>query len=137
MKVIFADFDGVIFTFGNYNFSTVACKNFQSLLDQEPDLKIVISSSWRHLGEEQCKKTLQANGIDPSRVIGITGNERGERGGQVKAYLAANPEITSYVIIDDESDFSGLMDRLVKTNSHLGLTETNVKLALDILKKPV
>ena len=137
MKAVFADFDGVIFTFGNYNFSAVACKNFQSLLDQVPDLKIVISSSWRHLGEEQCKKTLHANGIDSSRVIGITGNERGERGGQVKAYLAGNPEITHYVIIDDESDFTGLMDRLVKTNPHIGLTEDNIKKALDILKKPL
>lgn len=136
MKVVFGDFDGVIFTFGNYNFSAVACKNFQSLLDQVPDLKIVISSSWRHLGIDQCKQTLASNGIDSSKVIDITGDEPGERGGQIKAYLARNPQITHYVIIDDESDFTGLMDRLVKTNPHVGFTEADGKKALDILKKP-
>jgi len=137
MKAVYADFDGVIFTFGNYNFSKVACKNFQSLLDQEPDLKIVISSSWRHLGEEQCKKTLQANGIDSSRVIGITGDEKGERGNQIRAHLARNPEITHYVIIDDERGFTGLEDHFVKTFPYVGLTSEDVNLALDILKKSV
>ena len=133
MKVVYTDFDGMIFTFGNYNFSKVACQNFQSLLDKVPDLKIVISSSWRHLGLEECKKTLRTNGIDASRVIGITGNERGERGVQVQSHLDRNPEITNFVILDDESDFSKLMDKLVKTDSHVGLTEGDVKKALEIL----
>jgi len=137
MKVCYADFDGVIFTFGNYNFSAVACKNFQSLLHQEKDLKIVISSSWRHLGIDQCKKTLDANGIDSTRVIGITGDEEGERGSQIKAHLARNPEITHYVIVDDESDFTGVMDRLVKTNSHVGFTKGDINKCIDILKLPV
>jgi hypothetical protein len=136
MKVVYADFDGVIFTFGNYNFSAVACKNFQSLLDQAPDLKIVISSSWRLLGLDQCKKTLDANGIDSTRVVDITGQEGDERGDQIKAHLARNPQITHYVIVDDESDFTGLMDRLVKTNPNIGFTEADVKKALDILKRP-
>lgn len=136
MKVLFCDFDGIIFTFGNYNFSAVACKNLQSLLDQEPDLKIVVSSSWRHLGIDQCKKTLQANGIDSSRVVDITGDEPGERGNQIKAHLARNPQVIHYVILDDNSDFTGLMDRLVRPNPHVGLTEAEVQNCIDILKKP-
>jgi hypothetical protein len=136
MKVVFADFDGVIFTFGNYDFSLVACNNFSWLLDKVPDVKIVISSSWRHLGIDQCKKTLDANGIDSKRVIDITGNEPGERGNQVKAWLNTHPDVTNYVIIDDNTDFTGLMDHLVKTNPHIGFTEKDIEIALDILKLP-
>jgi hypothetical protein len=137
MRVVYADFDGVIFTFGNYNFSSVACKNFQSLLDQEPDLKIVISSSWRKLGLPECKRTLDFNGIDSSRVVDVTGNEPGERGDQVKAHLARNPQITSYVILDDNSDFTGFEDRLVLTSPYVGLTEADVNKAIEILRKPI
>lgn len=135
MKVVFADFDGVIFTFGNYDFSKVACNNFNLLLEKEPDLKIVVSSSWRRLGLEQVKKTLKSNGIDSDRVIDITGDEKGERGVQVKAWLDRHPDVTSFVCIDDENDFSGMMDHLVKTNSWVGLTEADVNKAIDILKK--
>lgn len=137
MKVVFADVDGVLFAFNNYAFSPAACKNFQSLLDQVPDLKIVISSSWRHLGLDQCKKTLQANGIDSSKVIDKTGDEDGERGVQVQAWLDRNPGVTGYVCLDDESDFSNMMDHLVQTNPYVGLTSENIKKAIDILNKPV
>jgi histidinol phosphatase-like enzyme len=61
MKVIFLDFDGVlnsiqdsIFysrTKGDYGFkfSPLACSNIQWLLEQDPSIKIVISSTWRVL----------------------------------------------------------------------------------------
>lgn len=135
MKVVYADFDGVIFTFGEYNFSKVACRNFSLLLQKEPDLKIVISSSWRHLGIEQCKKTLDANGIDSSRVVRITGDESGERGNQIQADLDRHPEVTNFVILDDDTDFTKLMDKLVHTNPSVGLTEADVQKAIDILNK--
>ena len=137
MKILFCDIDGCLFTFTNYDFSPAACKNLNSLLEQEPDLKIVISSSWRHLGLDQVKKTFKANGIDSDRIIGATGDEPGERGYQVQCWLDRNPGVTNFVVIDDESDFSNMMDHLVKTNPHVGITSADVKLALDILKKPV
>lgn len=137
MKVVFLDFDGVIFTFGRYNFSAVACENVNYLLQLEPDLKIVVSSSWRTFGTDQVKKTLQAHGIDSTKVIDITGDEDGERGTQVKSWLDRHTEVTNFVVLDDESDFSNMMGHLVKTDPHIGLTEADVKKAIDILKKPV
>lgn len=137
MKVLFLDFDGVIFTFGNYNFSPSACKNLNLLLSKEPELKIVVSSSWRHLGIDQVKKTLKANGIDSSRVIDITGNEPGPRGNQVQAWIDSHSEVTSFVAMDDEADYPNVMDRLVKTNPYVGLTEADVDKAIEILKKPI
>jgi len=135
MKVILLDIDGVLITAGNYEFSKAACKNLNLLLNKEPELRVVVSSSWRKGGLKQIKLILNNNGIDQNKIIDITGNERGERGVQVRAWLDRNPEVTNYVCIDDDTDFSGMMDHLVKTNSFVGLTEKDIEKALDILKK--
>lgn len=136
MKIIFLDIDGVLFIYGKYNFSEIACKNLAKLLEEVPDLKIVICSSWRHLGMDQCKNTLDFHGIDKNRVIDCTGNERGTRGDQIQAWMDRNLGVTNYVIIDDDSDFPNMLDHLVKPNGYVGLTSDGTKLALDILKKP-
>jgi hypothetical protein len=136
MKVLMLDIDGVLFVFNTYSFSPSACKNLNEILNKEPELKIVISSSWRHLGLDQVRKTLAANGIDSSRVVDITGDEDGERGIQVQAWLDRNPGVTNFVVIDDEQDFSNMMAHLVHTNSYVGITSADVTKALDILKKP-
>lgn len=136
MKIIYLDIDGVLFVYGKYNFSEIACKNLANLLEEVSELKIVVCSSWRHLGMEQCKNTLDFHGIDKKRVIDCTGNEPGPRGGQVQAWMDRNPGVTNYVIIDDESDFPGLEDHLVRPNGYVGFTSADKQKALDILKKP-
>lgn len=137
MKVCFLDFDGCIWSYRTYQFSPEACKNLNDLLNKQPDLKIVISSSWRKLGIDQCKRTLDKNGIDSSRVYDITGNEPEGRGKEIQTWLDENPSVTSYVVIDDEtSDMPKLMDRVVKPDRYIGLTKEEVQLALDILKIP-
>jgi hypothetical protein len=136
MKIVFLDIDGVLIPGnGSFAFSKVACKNLNSLLKQVPDLKIVISSSWRHAGMESVKKTLQNQKVDYAKVIDITGDERGERGIQIQAWIDKHSEVTHFVCLDDDSDFSNMMDRLVRTNPNVGLTEADVKKAIDILNK--
>jgi hypothetical protein len=98
----------------------IACNNIRILTEKLPDVHYVISSSWRHgrtldelrdILEEQC-------GIPRPRVEGTTpysspkGNERGH---QIQEYLTSHPEITDFVIIDDDSDMVHLSDRLVHT----------------------
>lgn len=126
MKVLFLDIDGVLNNFKDRNFgeqfSGDSCLNLMMILYKIPDLKIVISSSWRIWGLEYMQKILTANGIDGSRVIDITGKEDGIRGHQIQCWLDRNPGITSFVILDDESDMGDLFHRLVKTNSRSGLT---------------
>lgn len=148
MKVLFLDFDGVINTFGSHSssiqrgtdpelFSPAACSNLNSLLHKVPELKVVVSSAWRMWGLDHVKKILEKNGIDSSRVIDITGNERGVRGYQIQCWIDRNPGVTNIVIIDDESDMDNLMNKLVKTSSFIGLTSKDVDLALDVLKTPL
>jgi hypothetical protein len=128
MKILFLDIDGVLNSCqdsvffrrsgGDYGkkFSPLACSNVQFLLDSEPLLRIVISSSWciPHKLEE-LKSILTTNGIDVEKVIGITpidGYELLEsqsRGSQIKGWLTSQLlktdfVVTDYVILDDDSD---------------------------------
>ena len=134
-KICYLDIDGVLFVYGTYNFSKAACNNLKKLLEQVPDLKIVICSSWRHLGMDSVKKTLDFHGIDKDRIIGCTGNEGPPRGLEVRLWMDRNPSVTNYVIIDDEQEFPGLEDHLVRPNGYVGLTSDDIKKAIEILNK--
>lgn len=141
MKVLFLDIDGVLNNFKDRNFgkslSKASCENLNTLLKKVPDLKIVISSAWRHNGLEFMKEMLNENNIDGKRVIDITGNENGIRGYQIQCWLDRNPEVTNCVIIDDDSDMGELMNKLVKTNSFVGLTSKAVEQAEEVLKTSI
>ncbi|MCX9024639.1 MAG: HAD domain-containing protein [Candidatus Methanoperedens sp.] len=141
MKVLFLDFDGVLNSYKDRNFgrefSKAPCENLNTLLERIKDLKIVISSAWRHLGLEECKEVLKENGINTDRVIDITGDERGERGHQIQCWLDRNPGVTGMAIVDDESDMADLKSKLVKTNGFIGLTSKHVDEIVETLDKPM
>lgn len=137
MKVVFLDFDGVVVPFGKASLSdksvAAAVKNINSFLEKEKDLKIVISSAWRSHGLGYCKRYLDGLGINPDRVVGLTNDEKGNRGHQIQCYLNRNPEVKQFVIFDDNSDMGDLMHKLVKTNSFVGFTKENAAQAEEIL----
>lgn len=152
MKVIFLDFDGVLNSVSSmiYNnrlllqglsdtpthesFNPIACSNLQYILEECPDVQIVVSSAWRKY------KTLTAlqeilktySGIS-ERMIGTTPVLDGYRGKEVESYLKDHPEITEFVIIDDDSDMNPYMDRLVKTNSADGLSFVEAEKVIEML----
>lgn len=139
MKVIFLDIDGVLNPFSHLspegNFSKIACKHLNALLEGCPEAKVVISSSWRHRGLDVVKDVLKRNGIDCDRVIGMTDEtNHDDRGHHIERWLKDH-SVEKFVILDDDSDMTDKeYTKLVKTNSWIGLTEKDVKLALDILK---
>jgi hypothetical protein len=142
MKVLFLDFDGVLNLWPNPSrtgeFSKTACINLEMLLNRVPDLKIVISSSWKAYGLDAVRDILKSNGIDPRRVIDITGeeqstDERDHRGYQVDCWLERNLKVKSFAIVDDQPDFEHLKDHLVKTNKYIGLTQGNVESLMEIV----
>src|SRR5208283_4739445 len=109
MKILFLDIDGVLNSYNTRNFgeelSPTPCKNLNLLLEKEPDLKIVISSSWRIWGIDYMEKVFSKNGIKSAcKIIDITGNENGIRGHQIQCWLDRNPGVTNFVIIDDSAD---------------------------------
>jgi len=139
MRVVFLDFDGVVVPFGKASLSdkavATASKNFQKFLDKDPSIKIVISSAWRQHGIGYCKRFLEGLGIDVSRIVGLTDNERGSRGYQIQCYLKRNPEVKQFVIVDDTSDMGDLTHKLVKTNSFIGFTEGDIEKALEMINQ--
>jgi hypothetical protein len=143
MKVLMLDIDGVLNTlphdknFGDFDKHLVV--NLEMLLGKVKDLKIVISSYWRHIGLEKLKETFKLNGIDPRRIYSVTGNEISdghEREYQIAHWLSKHPDVTAFVIFDDNaSDFIALKSKLVKTNPSVGLTQRNVEKAIEILEE--
>jgi hypothetical protein len=142
MKVLFLDFDGVLNSYHSPRsngdiFSPVSCLCLNQVLSLEPELKIVVSSAWRLHGLEYVRRVLDKNGIDPARVIDVTGREVGFRGYQIQCWLDRNPGVENFVILDDESDMGSLMHKLVKTRSFKGLTPEEVPLVVETLNKPI
>lgn len=142
MKVLFLDVDGVLNLFPNPArngvFNKTQCVNLQMLLNKVPDLKIVVSSSWRTFGLEAMRDILKSNGIDPRRVLDVTGHEKSpdnkdHRGFQVYNWLKKHPNVKSFAIVDDENDFGSLRTHLLRTNRYLGLTQANVEKLMEML----
>lgn len=135
-RIIFCDWDGVIKI--NGVFSKSAMNNLNIILNSHKDNKIVVSSSWRHKGLKFCKDTLENNGIDPDQVVGVTDpTHMDSRGHHITRYLQDHKNVKGYVILDDVDEFNGIESHLVLVNSYIGLTGSDVKKSIDILKKPV
>jgi hypothetical protein len=144
MKVLFLDIDGVLNLIpkssSDGKFDKTCMINLEYLLNKVTDLKIVVSSAWRKNGLDSVRNTLKENGIDPRKVIDITGDEQSEdekdhRGYQVECWLKRNPEVKSFAIVDDNTDFVPLKNKLVKTSPHKGLTQANVEKLIEILSE--
>jgi len=136
MRVIFLDFDGVLNSHQSFNFwhnkrdqakwenemyedwkgslkeylamefDPIALNNMEDLIRKVPDLKVVVSSTWR-LGEtvESLQKILAPAKLLSAAVIDVTPRFPGKpRGEEIQDWLNRHPEVTDYVIIDDDSD---------------------------------
>lgn len=153
MRVIFLDFDGVMNSIGSmiYNnrlnllgltttpthesFDPVASSNLQYILEELPDVQVVVSSTWRkYKNLAALQKIFEINNILADRMIGTTPvTEEGYRGKEIESYLKDHPEITNFVIIDDDSDMQPYMHMLVQTNASNGLTFTDAERVMELL----
>ena len=151
MKVIMTDIDGVL----NEDTTPTRTKSRMIFIDKEKLLrlkrivdatgaKIVLSSTWRYDRDDdkfngdflELQEAFHNVGLSfydytPIDALGI------RRGMEIKAWLGAHPEVTNYIILDDELyDFAerGLLHRLVKTEfCDGGLTEELAQEAIDML----
>lgn len=158
MKVIFLDFDGVLNSAASFvmeerkreglskkdkeklgptiqSLCHVCTSNFQLILEHYPELKVVISSTWRELFDmDWLKAKLQSYGIDSSRVIDKTPVLFGDiRGQEIAAWLADHPEVTKFVIIDDNFIGDRFEHEIVFTTWETGLTLPLVHKVIQLL----
>jgi hypothetical protein len=142
MKILFLDFDGVIaplsYHHSSSGFSASACANVQSILTKDPNVRLVVSSAWRRWGLEKIREILKENGIDSTKVIGITETEGGfppeHRAKQIKTWLKNHPEIKVYVAVDDYP-LPKLDPNYLKCNGYVGFTQKDAEIALRILSE--
>lgn len=147
MKVLFLDIDGVL---NSVDFSQkqvrrslladtsqidpVACAKIKNLVKAVPDLKIVISSTWRKLFSlEELTKELEAKGI-PSVIISATPVIHNTiRGEEIKDWLKDHPEVSKFAIVDDDADMGELLPYLIQTDVQVGITDEDVLKIIKLL----
>lgn len=137
MNVIFLDYDGVVNipmwnedgTHCRYNFpDDNKVNHFQAVqwiseFCLKYDYKIVVSSTWRM--DDNYKECLINGGLrEGIEILGKTKRLGSTRGHEIDVYLEEHPEITGYIIIDDDDDFTNKQhDRFVETRDDVGFME--------------
>lgn len=151
MNVIFLDFDGVITTPRSKWEVDYVLLDRVKFICEECDAKIVVSSTWQG-AFDSVDEWLDGNRMKGERETtreffkeygyGLTGRFYGEygcvRGSDIKSWLARHPEVTNYVIIDDEDDMlDEQLFHFVQTDYPFGIQEREVELAISVLKDNV
>ena len=172
-RYLFLDIDGVLNTirYSNYLmdhdkddtdeygalFDPEAIENLANIIDAIPDVKILISSTWRFKGWEWMKRLWTKRQL-PSEMYGFTpglefvrfkdlitedysesvypyGTKGIEIGEWLRINKPNNPFQFKYAIIDDEDDFpSNYKDHVVLTNPVDGITKEVAARAIALLK---
>ena len=109
--------------------------NLKRIVD-ETGADIILSSSWRIIPTlvETLRKQLGDFGmtiIDSTKSLCCK-----ERGDEIKEWLDRHPEYTAFVVLDDDSDMTAVMDHFVQTRYWgRGLTAELADKAIEILHK--
>jgi len=149
-KFIFLDIDGPLnagrsdyMDPGKYghHFDEIAVRNLGIIIDKT-NAKIVISSSWRHLGLTKLRE-IWRNWNLPGEIFGCTPGHWGDetvfatRGDEIKQWLVKNAsEPYTYVVIDDMGDDEALEEQKslwITVNPHCGIDEIDANTAISIL----
>jgi len=141
MNIIFLDVDGVLnsikklkemyyknkrpYSGFDYPFDEECLNNLKRLV-LETNAYLVITSTWRKFenGKDILLRKLKDYDLD-KRVIGYTDVLNKSRGDEIKEYLKTLDNSINFIILDDDTDFLGLENHLIKTNYEVGLTKEN------------
>lgn len=150
MKVMFLDIDGVLASYDyiritsllkekypdkhGYSFDPRCVKVLRWLLEECPEVKIVITSTWKGMGLTKLLDMWKTRGL-PGEVIGVTPELPGKRGKEIAAWLSKYPNpVDEYVIVDDDTDMlEGQLSNFVKTDPMFGLTVDDCNKVIKIL----
>lgn len=125
---------------GFYKFNPKAVSSLQDII-LETDAAIVLTTSHKDRYTPREWKTIFLNrGINVSKVSKLrTRKIYANRKEEILTWYKRHKEIDNFVIIDDDKSLNGLpqelKDKLVLTNSSIGLTHTDAIQALKVLKK--
>lgn len=129
MKIIFLDIDGVVTSIrsGWFNLD-IYTVNFLRWVCKKADIKIVISSTWRMNHNAEYWKSIFGEYIHEDyrtpmgRELHVIKKGTRCRGDEIQLWLSKHPEITKYLILDDDSDMlESQLSSFIQTDSHNGL----------------
>lgn len=147
MKIIFLDFDGVINCQTRWKkycvqvdeqsssmIDPVAVRRLAALV-KETDARIVISSTWRRFyALADLRRFLALFGIPDDVVIGVTPILPGEqRGREIRFWLNTHPDVTAFVVFDDDADMESVEANFVQTSWLRGLLDEHIDVARRLL----
>lgn len=154
MKVLFLDFDGVLNSEASFRMekrrktldtantlSVVACSNLQYILEQDSSIRIVISSTWRLMHTMvELQNILNAYGVEAARIIGKTPAVMSrDRAHEINLWLGDNPNVTKFVVLDDDSDVKALNvipnSLVIQTDFEDGLLLSQAKQAAKFFRR--
>ncbi len=140
MKVIFLDIDGVL---NNREVSIrkkdegcrvwdEKCIDRLNRITDETGAKIVISSTWRRSKDfySIIKNEMGITGEIIGKTIDYLLTPNPERGDEIEEWLSRHPEVTVFVILDDESDMAHLEFHHFQTETEFGLTDGQAEAAI-------
>lgn len=158
MKVIFLDFDGVLNSHAFMRSDPVDGAHLResaaldpaavlrlNRLVAETGAAVVVSSSWRYgRSVDRLRGILEERGF-VGQVLDKTADwsrkemnglyVAQERGDEIRKWLDEHPEVTSFVVLDDDSDMTAVRDHHVKTSLfNGGLLDEHVDRAAAILR---
>lgn len=145
-RVIFIDIDGVILPlsqpqrrrFEDYmpGMIPLPLQRLIVLLDEFPDIQLVLSSSWRvDFGFERARDLLPIR--HRNKMIGMTpfianGSDRGK---ECLAWLAKEEEMYLFAAVDDYQElFSADIDWLVHVDACVGITDDTIRTLKQLLQ---
>lgn len=145
IKIIFLDIDGVLvtrhsicrpLTKDHYHRFQKSCVKELNRIVRRTEAKIVVSSTWRKHDWDEVLQHLADEGI-VADVIGKTPSlNSGIRGREIGVWLSTyKMSISSFVILDDDSDMEDLMPRLVQTSMKGGLRRCHSDMAIQLLNE--
>jgi HAD domain in Swiss Army Knife RNA repair proteins len=155
MKILFLDIDGVLNS-ADYmkNRRTIPRPTPHSIdaptiprlnaIIERTGAKVVVSSTWR-MGRDKhdLQSILRAHGFI-GEIIGCTPIGYGSmpsgvlvtdcvRGHEIQAWLDEHSDVTTFAIVDDNSDMAHLTHRLVQTTWSYGLLDEHVERLVQML----
>lgn len=120
---------GLMRDIGELPFDYRSCLLIQSLI-KETNAYVVLSSSWR-LGQKHISALLEYADIP---IRDTTPSLHKKRGDEIKAFLDEHPEISRYIIIDDDSDMlPEQMKNFHLVDRKVGFTKKDYEECLEML----
>lgn len=142
MKVIFLDFDGVINDYMSFNeINDYNVEELKTIIDNT-DAKVVVTSSHKYLWQRNNNingfinsyyiKGLKEKGIDIFDCTPYLKSDN-QRENEILEYLNHHPEITQYLILDDDYIIETLKEHEIFLDLQSGLREKHIIPATKIL----